>query len=326
MEYRTLGASGLKVSAIGLGSGSATFAGKADEQTSIAIINSALEQGINYFDSAETYAEGRAERLLGKALKGNRSNVIIATKFGKDRSVDEREQPASRGHLVKALEGSLRRLDTDYIDLYIMHQPDPGTPIAETLGALTDLVRCGKIRYIGCSDFASWQVVEAAWTSKANHLESFITAGSHYNLISRDIERELVPACASQGIGVMPTSPLASSFLTAKYRKSEPLPEGTRFSTVPAFTSPIYQDLRLYQRLLTDSNFAALSALESFASERGRNVIELALGWLLSHAWLGAVPVGVSSVQQLAENVKNSTWRLSRDEMAAFDQLVLDAS
>ena len=314
--------SGLKVSAVGLGSGSATFVGKADEETSVDIIRHAFDSGINYFDTAETYAEGRAETLLGAALSGKRSEVIIATKFGKDRSVSGGERPGSRSRLMKAVEGSLRRLNTDYIDLYILHQPDPETPIAETLRALTDLVRAGKVRYIGCSDLAAWQLSDAVWTSKEQHLESFITAGFRYNMIARDVERELVPCAQAHGVGIVPTMPFASGFLTGKYRRGEAPPENARFTSPPPFAGSSFQNLRRYDKILTDANYEALQKLEAFAVARDHTIAELAIAWLLAQPWVGAIPLGVSSKAQLTQNLASIGWSLSPQDLLEIDGLV----
>lgn len=322
MEYRRLGKSGLKVSAIGLGTGSTTFAGRADEQTSLKIISHALDLGINFIDTAETYAEGRSEELVGKAVKGRRSQVIIGTKFGKDRSVGPAEQRGSRGHLMKAVEGSLKRLGTDYIDLYIMHEPDTETPIEETLRALDDLVRMGKVRYIGCSEFAAWQLCEAVWTSMAGNLETFIVAGSEYNLINRGIERELVPCCQRFGVGFIPTFPLAGGFLTGKYRRGQKMPEGARFASPPRFAHAIRQDLSRYEDRLSDANFDKLAKLESFAGERGHSVGELAIAWLLSHHWWGSVIAGVTSIEQVALNLAAVDWKLTNQDIARLDKIL----
>ena len=322
MEYRTIGKSALKVSAIGLGCGSATFAGGADEQTSLAIIDHALELGINYIDTAETYAEGRSETLIGKALKGKRSEVVIATKFGKDRSVEPGEQRGSHSHIMKAVEGSLRRLDTDHIDLYVMHEPDPRTPIEETLRALDDLVRAGKVRYLGCSDFAGWQLCEALWISQAHQLQSFIAAGAPYNLLNRAIERELIPCCRNFGIGVVPTMPLANGFLTGKYSRGGKTPGTGRFTNKPRFAGAKYQDLQRYAKVLTDENFGKLARLEAFATERGHSVNELAIAWLLAHPWVGMVPVGVTSCEQMTRNVAAAGWKLNTEELAQVDKLL----
>ena len=210
MEYRRLGRSGLKVSEIGLGCNNLGI--RADEETSFHIVNHALELGINFIDTADSYAQGRSEEIIGRAVMGKRSQVIIATKFGHPRSVGPHEQGGSRSFIMKAVEASLRRLHTDYIDLYYVHYPDSETQIQETLRALDDLARTGKVRYIGCSNFAAWQLCEALWTSKFNNLESFIAVQPRYNLLDRSIERELVPCCQTYGIGVIPWGPwLAAS-------------------------------------------------------------------------------------------------------------------
>jgi aryl-alcohol dehydrogenase-like predicted oxidoreductase len=322
MEYRRLGKSGLKVSEIGLGCGSTGFAGKADEQTALNIINHAVESGINYIDMSEVSAEGRSETLVGKALKGKRSQVIISTKFGTHRIVGPSEQPGSRSWLIKSVENSLKRLDTDYIDLYIMHEPDPSTPIEETLRTLDDLVRIGKVRYIGCSVFTAWQLCEAMWTSKTHNLESFITASSKYNLINRDIEREFVPCCQTYGVGIVPIAPQAGGFLTGKYQRGKKMPEGARFTTVPPFADAKHQDLRIYDKFLTDANFDKLAKLEAFAGERGHRVGELAVSWLLSRPWVSAVLVGVTSTEQLTQNVAGLGWKLTAEDIVQLEKII----
>ncbi len=217
MKYRNLGNSGLRVSEIGLGTN--TFGQAADELASLAIVNRAIEIGINYIDTADMYAQGRSEELVGKAVKSRRSQVIIASKFRRTMGDGPNDQGASRYYIMKAVEASLRRLQTDYIDLYQMHDPDPATPIEETMRALDDLVRSGKVRYIGCSNFGAWQLCEALWTSKSNNLHSFVTVQTRYNLLDRAIEAELVPCCRAYHIGVIPWGPLAGGFLTGKYRR-----------------------------------------------------------------------------------------------------------
>ena len=322
MEYRTIGKSGLKISEVTLGCGSSTFAGRADEATSIAIIEQALELGINCVDTGETYAEGRSESLIGKALKGKRSGVVIATKFGKDRSVGPDEHRASRRRIMRAVEGSLKRLNTDYIDLYVMHEPDPETPIAETLRTLDDLIRAGKLRYIACSEFASWQLCEALWTSSAHNFESFIAASSFYNLLNRGAERELIPCCQKFGVGMVPTAPLAGGFLTGKYRRGRALPPTSRFSAAPPFANAIRQDLRAYDKILNDTNFDRLAALEEFAEERGHRIGELAIAWLLSEPTLGTVPVGVTAAEQLVSHVAATAWKLTAEDRSQLNQIV----
>ena len=217
MEYRRLGCSGLKVSEISLGTN--TFGRRADEQTSIAIVKHALDMGIIFIDTADTYDRGRSEEFIGKAVKNQRSQVIIATKFGYPMGDGPNDRGGSRYYIMKAIETSLKRLQTDYIDLYQMHVPDPTTPIEETLRVLDDLVRAGKVRYIGCSNFAAWQLCEALWTSRLNNLQSFVTVQPRYNILDRQIETELVSCCQAYNIGVIPWGPLAGGFLTGKYHQ-----------------------------------------------------------------------------------------------------------
>ena len=322
MEYRTLGQSGLRLSEITLGCGSNTFAGRADEATSIDIINNALDLGINCVDTAETYAEGRSETLIGKALRGKRDKVVIATKFGKDRSVGPDEQRASRRRIMRAVEGSLKRLNTDYIDLYILHEPDPATPLAETLRTLDDLIRAGKVRYIACSDFASWQLCESLWISSQQGFESFIAASAFYSLVNRDAERELIPACRKLGVGMVPTAPLAGGFLTGKYRRGKEKPASSRFASAAPFANAIRQDLSVYDKILTDPNFDRLAALENFAEERGHTISELAMAWLLSDPQIGTVPVGVTEAGQLASHVSATAWKLTAEDRMRIDQFL----
>lgn len=310
MEYRRLGNSGLKVSAIGLGGNN--FGARADEGTSLTVINRALEMGINFIDTADMYSQGRSEELIGKALRGKRSSVIIATKFGNPRTVAPGQLGGSRGHLKKAVEASLRRLGTDYIDLYYFHAPDPETPILETLRTLDDLVREGKVRYIACSNFAAWQLCEALWTSRLHNLESFIAIQSRYNMLDRSIEREVVPCCRSYGIGVVPWGPLASGFLTGKYRSGMEIPAGTRLSDPPV----------IYGDIVSPPNFARLSRLEAFARERGHSVGELAIAWLLSHPWLGSVIAGAMSEEQLSANMAATDWKLTAEDGAKLEKIV----
>jgi aryl-alcohol dehydrogenase-like predicted oxidoreductase len=321
MSHRRMGRSGLKVPAVGLGCGSTTFAGRADQATATNIIARALDLDINFFDTAETYAEGRSETLLGRALVGRRSQAIIATKFGKDRSVGPNESPSARRSVIRAVEGSLKRLNTDYIDLYIMHEPDPDTPIAETLGTLDDLIRAGKVRYIACSEFSSWQLCEALWTSDKYGYEAFIAASSFYSLLNRRPEDDLIPCCRKFGIGMVPTAPLAGGFLTGKYRRDVALPAGSRFDTPAPFANPVRQDLGGYRKLLNDENFARLARLKSFAEQRGHTVGELAIAWLLADAAVATVPVGVTRSEQLDLHVAAASWTLTREEWSEVSVL-----
>ncbi len=309
MEYRKLGNSGLKVSAIGLGGN--TFSRRIDEQTSIAIIHHAISMGVNYLDTADTYDLGGSEEFVGKAVKGKRSEVIIATKCGKPVGDGPNSGGISRYHIMRSAEASLRRLQTDCIDLYQMHEPDPGTPIEETLRALDDLVRAGKIRYIGTSNFAAWQICEALWTSKMHHLNSFVTEQSRYNVLDRSIEKELVPFCREHNIGIIPWGPLAGGFLTGKYRQGEKALAEWRLA----------EGARIYGKVFSEANWSKLAGLEKFAAECGHTVGELAVAWLLSKPWVSTVIVGTREVEQVATHVMASEWKLSPEEVAAVDAL-----
>lgn len=308
MEYRKLGNSGLRVSEVGLGGNN--FGARIDEETAINIINHALEIGVNFIDTAEVYGQGQSEELVGKALKGKRSQVIIATKFAYY-IIKPDQQGGSRSYIMKAVDASLKRLQIDYIDLYYMHSPDPETPILETLRTLDDLVRAGKVRYIGCSNFAAWQLSDALWTSRHHNLEPFIAVQSRYNLLDRSVERELIPCCQSHGTGVIPWGPLAGGFLTGKYRRGQAAPAGVRLSTPQ----------RVYSDVITDENYDKLAKLEAFAQERGHAVEELAIAWLLSHPWLGSVIAGAMSKEQLSANVAAADWKLTADDLAELDKL-----
>ncbi len=309
MEYRKLGNSGLKVSEIGLGGD--TFGRWADEQTSIAIINHALDLGINFIDTADVYGgRGQSEEFIGKVVKGKRSKVFIATKFRTAMGEGPNEGGGSRHHIMSAVDASLRRLNTDHIDLYQIHSPDSTTPIEETLRALDDLVHAGKVRYIGCSNFAAWQLCEALWISKVNNLHSFVTEQPQYNLIDRHIEQDLVPCCQTYGIGVIPYYPLAAGFLTGKYRRGEAPPAGSRFNSEPS-----------YLQILSDANFDKLDKLQTFASQRGHSITELAIAWLLSHPWVSTVISGATKIEQVSANVAAVEWKLTANEVAQLEKI-----
>ena len=227
MEYWRLGSAGLKVSALGLGTNN--FGERMDEKASVGIVHAALDAGINFIDTANRYGGGHSEEFIGKAVKGRRWQALIGTKFGRNAGKGPNDAGGSRQHIMKAIEASLRRLDTDYIDLYQMHVSDPETPIEETLRALDDLIRQGKVRYIGCSGFRAWELCEALWTARMLNLNSFVSVQPAYNLLEREIEEDLVPLCRRYNVGIIPYHPLAAGFLTGKYRQGEPIPPGTRF-------------------------------------------------------------------------------------------------
>ncbi len=312
MKYRRLGNSGLNISELGLGGNN--FGWWANEADSLAVINHALEAGINFIDTADVYDRGNSERFVGKAVKGKRHQVIIATKFANPMGSGPNEIGGSRYYIMKAVDASLQRLQTDYIDLYQMHRPPhPSTPIEETLRALDDLVRDGKIRYIGCSNFAAWQLSDALWTSRVNNLHSFVTVQSRYSLLSREIEAELVPCCQAHGTGVIPWGPLAAGFLTGKYRQGEILPADGRLS-LPTPPS-------IYEGVLTEANWRKLHQWEAFATAHSHTVGELAIAWLLAKPWVSTVIAGARKIEQVTANVTASEWKLTPDEVAQVDAI-----
>jgi len=314
MDYCKLGNTGLKVSQVSLGGNN--FGWWADEQTSISVIDHALDKGINFIDTADVYDHGNSEKFIGKAVKGKRSQVIIATKFSSPMGEGANERGGSRYYITKAVDASLKRLQTDYIDLYQMHFPDTQTPIDETLRTLDDLIRAGKVLYIGCSNFTAWQLCDALWTSREANLHSFATVQSQYNLLNREIERELVSCCQSFGVGIIPWSPLAGGFLTGKYRKGEELPADGRLSgPVPFLQRPN----RAYDRFFTDTNWEKLSKWETFAKERGHTIGELAISWLLSKPYISTVIAGARKTEQVEANIVAAGWKLTSEEMTEVD-------
>ena len=312
MEYRQLGSSGLKVSTVGLGTNN--FGGRIDAEQSAAVLRQSLDEGINFIDTANIYGRSVSEQHIGETLKGIRSQALIATKVSGAMGDGPNDKGNSRIHIMEQVEASLRRLQTDYIDLYQIHFTDPTTPIEETLRALDDLVRQGKVRYVGCSNFAAWQVCEAHWTSKTLNLNAFVSVQPEYSLLNRDVERELLPFCEAYNVGVIPYFPLASGFLTGKYRQGEPVPEGTRFAG----------NERAQQRTLTEKNFALLSRLESFAEERGHPIVELAIAWLLGKSIVSSVIAGATRPEQVTANAKAADWSLTAEDMQEVAQILRD--
>ena len=310
MEKRALGRSGLLVSVVGLGCNN--FGMRCDEAQSRAVVDRAIDEGVDFFDTADIYGQGESERMLGKALGKRRADVMIATKFG-GRFLTEPLTPggASARSIHRSVEASLARLGTDYIDLYQLHFPDSVTPQEETLRTLNDLVHSGKVRYLGCSNFAAWQVADAAWIARTQNLTPYVSAQNLYNLIDRRIERELVGACRHFGLGILPYFPLASGFLTGKYRRGQEPAEDSRMAAMP----------QAAERTLNDQNFAVLERLEAFARERQHTVLELAVSWLLAQEDVSCVIAGATRPEQVAANVAAAQWRLSRDELEEIDRL-----
>ena len=309
MEYRRLGRSGLEVSAVGLGTNN--FGARIDYQQTDRVIHQAVDIGINLIDTANIYGKTLSEEYIGKSTKGIRGQVLLATKVAGPVGQGPNQGGASRKHIMEQVELSLRRLQTDHIDLYQMHYPDSGTPIEETLRTLDDLVRQGKVRYIGCSNYAAWQVAEAVLTSRSMHLEAFISAQPPYNMLEREVERELIPCCQAYGIGILPYFPLASGFLTGKYRQGESLPEGTRL-----------YDFAKVRNNLTDRNFDLLDRLKVFAAERGHSTLELAIAWLLANPSVGSVIAGARLPGQVVDNVKAIDWQLTPEDLHEIDGIL----
>jgi aryl-alcohol dehydrogenase-like predicted oxidoreductase len=299
MEHRRLGRSGLHVSAVGLGTNN--IGSRLDATASRAVVDAALDAGITFIDTADTYGKGASETTLGQVLGNRRREVLIATKFS-GAFAGPLERGASRRWIVTEVEASLRRLRTDWIDLYQVHFPDPETPIEETLRALDDLVHAGKVRYVGTSNFAAWQIVDADWTARAGHLTRPISVQHHYNLLRREIEADVLPVARAFGLGVIPYFPLASGFLTGKYRRGEGADAGR------------LRDSPNAARLLNDPNYDRLERFETFATERGHTVTDLAFAFLLGQPEVGPVIASASSPEQVQANVAAAEWRLSADE------------
>ena len=312
MEQRNLGKSGLRVSAVGLGCNN--FGGRIDLEATRRVVHKALDLGITFFDEADTYGDprGTSETCLGQILGDRRKDIVLATKFARPMDGSGRFEGASRHYIMAEVEASLRRLRTDWIDLYQQHQPDPLTPIEETLRALDDLVRQGKVRYIGCSTLPGWQVVEAQWTAKHLGLHHFVSCQEEYSLLARDLDREMMPVLEAYGLGLIPFRPLANGLLTGKYKRGEPLPRGARLSS----------ESRAAGRYLTDANWALADRLEGFAAEHSHTLLELALGWLLHRPAVGSVIAGATTPEQVEQNVRAAAaWRLTADEMQEIDRL-----
>jgi aryl-alcohol dehydrogenase-like predicted oxidoreductase len=307
MRFRRLGDSGLAVSVVGLGCNN--FGRRIDLDATRAVVRAALDAGITLFDTSDTY--GESEDFLGEILGTERDNVVLATKFGmsmRGALGPDWDARGSRRYIRKAVESSLRRLRTDWIDLYQMHVPDPRTPIAETLATLNELVVEGKVRYVGCSNFAAWQVADAAWTARTAGTAPFISAQNHYSLIDREPEAELVPACQRFGLGVLPYFPLANGLLTGKYKRGEAAPEGARLAN---------------QRSdwLNDQRFDQVEAVEKFAAARGVSLLEVAIGGLAAKPAVSSVIAGATKPEQVVANVEAAQWVPSADDLAALDAL-----
>ena len=310
MEYRNLGSSGLRVSLVGLGCNN--FGMRLDLEQTRAVVDRAFDLGITLFDTADMYGgRGGSETQLGKILGHRRKDIVLASKFGMAMSDDGTKIGASRRYIMSAVEDSLRRLKTDWIDLYQLHQPDPLTPLDETMQALDDLVTQGKIRYIGCSNLPSWQVVESQWISKSMGLNRFVSCQDEYNILNRNLEAELIPAMQKYGCGLLPYFPLASGLLTGKYKRTE-MPEGARLTDMPTFANRIY---------LTDENFDIVDNLHKFANKTGHSILELAFGWMASRPTTASIIAGATKPEQIDANVAAVNWVLSQSEIDEVDKI-----
>ena len=310
MDIRNLGRSGLRVSAIGLGCNN--FGGRLDLAGTRAVVHAAFDAGITLFDTADVYGEkGGSETLMGQVIGGIRHDIVLATKFCMPMNDAETLKGGSRRYIMSAVEASLRRLQTDYIDLYQMHRMDPLTPIEESLRALSDLVTQGKIRYFGCSNFTGWRMVEAQWTAKTLGLPGFVSAQDEYSLVKREHEADLIPALREYGLGLLPYFPLASGLLTGKYRRNAPMPEGARLTNTQ----------RLADRYLVDRNWVISEKLADFAEARGHTVLELAFSWLLAQAPVASVIAGATKPEQIAQNVAAGSWALTAEDLSEIDAI-----
>jgi aryl-alcohol dehydrogenase-like predicted oxidoreductase len=308
MTYRQLGDSGLTVSAVGIGCNN--FGRRVDQDGTNAVVRQALDSGITLFDTADIYGQGASEEMLGLALGSERENVVVATKFGMDMQGANGPDWGVRGsrrYVRKAVESSLRRLGTDWIDLYQLHRPDPQTPIDETLAALDELVREGKVRYLGSSNFTGWQVVDADWTARAAGTARFVSAQNEYSLLERDVEEEVVPACEHVGVGLLPFFPLASGLLTGKYRRGEPAPEGTRLAGMAD--------------RLAAADWDAIERIEAYAAQRGLRPIDVAVGGLAAQPAVASVIAGATRPEQVVDNVTAGLWQPTAEDLVELDEI-----
>lgn len=310
MEYRQLGHAGVRVSVIGLGGN--RFGSEEVPQSEVTrIIDRALEAGVNFIDTANIYNEGRSEETLGQALKGRMHRVVIATKFSYPRKTSANSWGASRYHMMQSIEKSLRRMQTDHVDLYYCHRWDDTTPIDETLRGLDDLIRMGKVCYIGASAYASWQLAHANVLAELKGWSRFVVLQSEYNMLKRDVEREVLPYCRAHGVGFVPYYPLAGGFLTGKYEMGKPPPAGSRGESA-----------RNVREFMNPRNFSVLGKLAAWAKDHGRGLNELAQAWLLAQPSVCSVITGAKNVEQVTSNVKAGDWALGAEQLKEIDAIL----
>ncbi|MDA0335309.1 MAG: aldo/keto reductase [bacterium] len=309
MKFRQLGHSGLEVSLVGLGTNN--FGRRCDEAQTALVLDQAVESGINFIDTANIYSAGDSETLIGKWLHGKRDQVLIATKFGMKMGAGPMHMGASRQHIMASIEASLTRLQTDHVDLYQLHRVDRRIAIEETLRALDDLVQQGKVRYIGASNFEAWHLCEAEYTSRNQRLNRFVSVQNYYNLLKRDVERDVTPFCEAYGVGIIPFFPLESGFLTGKYRRGETPADGTRLAGTTSGTGP-----------LTDTNFHILDRLQSFAAARGRSLLDVAIAGLAAQPAVASIIAGATKPEQVIANAASADWEVSLEDRVALNEIV----
>jgi aryl-alcohol dehydrogenase-like predicted oxidoreductase len=309
MQQRPFGTTNLKVSAVGLGCNN--FGARLDQAATQKVVHAALDAGVTLFDTADIYGNrGDSERMLGEALGSRRKDIVLVTKFGLPMDGSGRRQGGSRRYVPRALEASLKRLKTDWVDVYYVHRPDPETPIEETLAALDALVRAGKVRHLGCSNFSAAQIRAAQTAAHAKDLTPLVATQDQYNLLSREIEQDIIPAIVAEKLALLPYFPLASGMLTGKYRLGRPMPEGTRLASA-----------RYSDRFLNDENFGVVERLQAFCAARGRTLLQLAFAWLLAKPCVASVIAGASTPEQLRQNADAVGWDLGAEEIAEVEKL-----
>lgn len=308
MQFRNLGRSGLRVSLVGLGCNN--FGGRIDLEATRKVVDAAIEHGITLFDTADIYGKkGGSETALGQVLGARRKDIVLASKFGM--KMFHGGQGGSRRYIMSAVEESLARLKTDWLDLYQFHTPDPLTPIDETLRAMDDLVTQGKVRYIGCSNMVAWQVADAQWTARDLGLGCFASAQDEYSLLKRGAEKDLIPAIAHYGMGLLPYFPLANGALTGKYKRGAAMPEGARLTKLPERAGQIF----------SEDNWRRIEGLTAFAEQRGHSLVELAFSWLAAQPVVSSVIAGATKPEQIAANVMAADWALTAEDLAEIDRI-----
>ena len=315
MEQRNIGRSGLRASLLGIGCNN--FGPRLDVAATKRVVYRALDVGVTFFDTADAYGLGSSESQLGEVLGDRRKDVILASKFGMAMDKEGKLAGGSRRYIMTAIEASLKRLRTDWIDFYQLHQPDPATPIEETMRALDDLITQGKVRYIGCSNLPAWQVVEANCTAAARGTAPFLACQEEYSLLVRDIDRELLPAIKKHGLSLLPYRPIAGGFLTGKYKRNAPAPEGARLATSAM--------KRFADKFLTNENYDRLDRLEAIGKEGGRSLLDIAFGWLASKPFIPSVIAGASTPEQVDLNCKAVTCNLSAEELSRIEAVFTPA-